>query len=179
MTSLGHYFKGTSSLEDKLGLAAASYELLQSIPLVVRYIRSIPWSSQIAHEEALAEVLLKYLRKQQEAGVVDIIGEPVADGKKRVPVISFTVKGRSAQSVVEAVEGRSDLGFRWGHFYSKRLVDEVLGLSGDGVVRVSMVHYNTLEEIETLVAKLDEEIMKETSAPREAGEGNVVASSDA
>lgn len=110
---------------------------------------------------------------------MEIIGEPTADGRKRVPVISFTVKGRSAQSVVEAVEGRSELGFRWGHFYSKRLVDDVLGLEGDGVVRVSMVHYNTVEEIKILVAKLDEELSKETDAPREVGKENVVASSDA
>lgn len=49
--------------------------------------------------------------------------------------------------MVEGIEARSNFGCRWGHFYSKRLVDEVLGLGeekgGDGVVRVSMVHYNT------------------------------------
>ena len=44
---------------------------------------------------------------------------------------------------MEAVEKESSFGIRWGHFYSKRLVEEFLGLGAEGVVRVSMVHYNT------------------------------------
>ena len=44
---------------------------------------------------------------------------------------------------------------RFGHFYSARLIEK-LGLpSDDGVVRVSMVHYNTLEEVERLTHALD------------------------
>ena len=62
-----------------------------------------------------------------------------------MPVISFTVRGRGSKSIVEGVEKRSNFGCRWGHFYSKRLVEEVLGLGKEGVVRVSLVHYNTGE----------------------------------
>jgi len=70
-------------------------------------------------------------------------------------------------------------GFRWGHFYSKRLVDEVLKLKGDGVVRVSMVHYNTVDEVKALIKALDEEIdTKRDDDMGEVGEDNVVASSD-
>lgn len=65
------------------------------------------------------------------------------DKALRVPVISFSIKGRSSKEVVEKVDGMSNFGIRWGHFYSKRLVDEVLGLGEEGVVRVSIVHYNT------------------------------------
>lgn len=51
----------------------------------------------------------------------------------------------SSRDVVEAVEKASDgkFGFRCGAFYSVRLSEEVLGLDKGGVVRVSMVHYNT------------------------------------
>ena len=44
---------------------------------------------------------------------------------------------------MEEVEKCSEFGIRWGHFYSKRMVDNLLGLREDGIVRVSMVHYNT------------------------------------
>lgn len=75
-----------------------------------------------------------------------IYGVREADKALRVPVVSFTVEGRSSRDVVEGIEARSNFGCRWGHFYSKRLVDDLLGLEGkDGVVRVSMVHYNTGE----------------------------------
>ncbi len=66
-----------------------------------------------------------------------------------MPVVSFSVEGWSSRAVVEGVEARSRFACRWGHFYSKRLVDDVLGLGGEkeGVVRVSMVHYNTGESL--------------------------------
>lgn len=60
-------------------------------------------------------------------------------------MVSFGVRGRGAREVVEGVERRSGFGCRWGAFYSVRLVEGVLGLGGEGVVRVSLVHYNTGE----------------------------------
>lgn len=54
---------------------------------------------------------------------------------------------------MEGIEKRSNFGCRWGHFYSKRLLEEVLGLGEEGVVRVSLVHYNTGELICCLVLR--------------------------
>ena len=61
------------------------------------------------------------------------------------PTVAFLVKGWSARDLVEAVEKDTNFGFRWGAFYSNRLAYELLGLESDGVVRISMVHYNTRE----------------------------------
>lgn len=72
-----------------------------------------------------------------------VFGETAKGSGKRVPVVSFGVKGRSSRELVESVDQGSGFGIRWGHFYSKRLVDEVVGVGDEGVVRVSMVHYNT------------------------------------
>ncbi len=89
----------------------------------------------------MQEVLLSYLRKRED---VTIHGEASANKELRVPVVSFTVKGKSSKDIVDGIESRSNFGCRWGHFYSKRMVDDLLGLGDcDGVVRVSMVHYNT------------------------------------
>lgn len=157
MTSLGHYFKGGYSLEEKLGLAAASYELVQALPRVAGYLSGVGWAGMTDHEVALQETLLKYLRSKPE--VFQIWGEPGSEAHLRVPVVSFTVKDRESKALVEKMEGGSEFGFRWGHFYSLRLVQNVLGLEGEGgVVRVSMLHYNTVEEVEAFVKLLDREI---------------------
>lgn len=92
------------------------------------------------HEQKLQAILLNYLRSRVD---VKIHGEKSGSSALRVPVVSFNVEGRSSKEIVEEVEKCSDFGIRWGHFYSKRMVDDLLDLKVDGVVRVSMVHYNT------------------------------------
>lgn len=141
--TLGHFFKGTATLEDLLGLAAANYELTSSIPVVCNYLSQVPWDTVAKHEEKTQAILIDYLNSRKD---IQIYGEPSSDPNKRVPVISFTVQGRSSKDVVEAVEAKSNFGFRWGSFYSNRLIQEVLGLDpADGVIRVSLLHYNTGE----------------------------------
>ena len=144
LKTIGHFFKPTKTLENKLGLAGANYELTASIPDVCTYLSRTPWEEIAAHEEVLQGVLVEYLKSKPE--VFTIWGEPVADKEKRVPVVSFTVKGRDSKGIVDAIEERSDFACRWGSFYSNRLCEEVLGLDAvDGVVRVSLLHYNTGE----------------------------------
>jgi len=101
------------------------------------------WDAIAAQQETLLSSLLDYLASKGDG--VTVWGERCADPAIRVPTVSFTVKGWSSRELVEAVERVSPrLGIRSGSFYSIRLVREVLELDpADGVVRVSMVHYNT------------------------------------
>ncbi len=142
--SLGHYFHTPAkSLETKLALAASSYELVASIPAVLGYLgpdRKKTWEAISSHEQKIQSILLRFLNSRDD---VKVHGERSESSALRVPVVSFSVEGRSSREIVEAVEKCSDFGIRWGHFYSKRMVDDLLGLRTDGVVRVSMVHYNT------------------------------------
>ena len=72
-----------------------------------------------------------------------------------MPTIAFKVEGRDSAEIVRAVETRTGIGIRYGDFHSRRLVEH-LGLQpGNGVVRVSMVHYNTVDEVDRLLASLD------------------------
>jgi selenocysteine lyase/cysteine desulfurase len=155
LVSLGHYFNPTTTLEDKLGLAGASYELVQSIPAVVDYLKpaSKPdlFDAIAAHEEKLQKILLDFLKSRED---VIIYGEKTSDPKVRVSTISFSVNGWGTKELVETVEKQSDFGFRWGSFYSKRLSDEILQRGEEGVVRASFVHYNSEGEVEEFVRVL-------------------------
>ncbi|KAI8156881.1 Cysteine desulfurase-like protein ustD [Colletotrichum sp. SAR 10_86] len=156
MRSLGHFFNQGDTLEGKLGLAGGSYELVSAVPKVLEYLgtpNSDGWKGKIEQERQLQSTLLEYLNGR---GDVTIYGESDAGIERRVPTISFRVKNWGARELVETVEKETDFGFRWGHFYSYRLLKDVLGLDpSDGIVRVSMVHYNSLEEIKSFVAALD------------------------
>ncbi|KAJ6151324.1 Pyridoxal phosphate-dependent transferase major region subdomain 2 [Penicillium chermesinum] len=155
--SLAHFFKATDTLDLKLNLASANYELTQSIPHVVEYFGSNPaatWAAMAAHEERLQEILLAFLTADER---ITIIGDPSPAQDRRVPVISFIIRGMGSQQLVEAVEARTVYGFRSGHMYSHRLLADVCGLANveDGVVRVSFLHYNTAEaEVRGLVEVL-------------------------
>jgi selenocysteine lyase/cysteine desulfurase len=147
---LSHYFNPTKTLEDKLGFAGSNYECVQSIPQITRYLDGA-FDAITEHEGKLQKILLDFLNSRSDIAVV---GSTSTDSSVRVPTISFTVKGMSSKQLVAEAEKVSNYGFRWGHFYSKRLCDEVLGLEQEGVARVSMVHYNTEEEIHGLVELL-------------------------
>jgi selenocysteine lyase/cysteine desulfurase len=157
LVSLGHYFNPTTTLENKIGLAAASYELVQSIPAIVDYLKPVGKPSLLnsipAHEEKLQKILLDFLSSRKD---ITIYGEKSSDPKIRVSTIAFSVDGWGTRELVETVEKQSDFGFRWGSFYSKRLSDEILKRPGEGVVRASFVHYNTEAEVEAFVKILEQ-----------------------
>jgi len=103
------------------------------------------------HEETLTVRLLDYLNAKPG---VRIIGHPTADRARRVSIVSFTVEGMKSSEIVRQVD-EHHIGIRFGNFYSVRLM-KALGLTAEeGVVRVSMVHYNTTEEVDRLIDALD------------------------
>lgn len=165
LNSLGHYFKSGKTLEEMLGLAAANYECVQAVPEIVKYLQKVGWEGISKQEEEIQEVLLNFLRSKPD--IIKIYGEPSSDRSLRVPVISWRIKGHSSLAVTDAIEARSPYGCRSGHFYSKRLCEEVLGIkdADDGVIRCSLLHYNTKEEVSGLVKVLQEII--------DAGEGKM------
>lgn len=112
LRTLGHFFKSTDTLENLLGLAAANYELTASIPAVISYLQSVPWEAIAEHEEKLQAILIDHLNSKPDA--YQIYGEPVADKTKRVPVISWKVKGRSSKELVEKIDKASNFGCRFG-----------------------------------------------------------------
>jgi selenocysteine lyase/cysteine desulfurase len=72
----------------------------------------------------------------------------VSDRKRlseRVPTVCFTVAGVESATIAGRLSDE-DIGVRFGHMYTPRLLTR-LGLLPGGVVRASLVHYNTLDEI--------------------------------
>ena len=147
MKPLSHFFNKTDSLEDKIGFAGSNYEAVQSIPKIVKYLDGSV-DAITEHEGKLQKILLDFLNSRSD---IKVIGSTSSDSAARVPTVSFVVEGISPKTVVVEAEKISNYGFRWGHFYSKRLCDEILELGPEGVTRVSMVHYNTEDEIRGLV----------------------------
>ena len=163
LDGLYHYFYGKEKVPEKLEPGNTNYELAWGCTGIVDYLDELGGGSGdraaierafddiAAHEETIGERLLAYLRARND---VRVIGPREADRSIRVPTIAFKAEGRDSAEIVRAVD-EDRIGIRFGDFHSRRLVDH-LGLQpGNGVVRVSMVHYNTLAEVDRLIESLD------------------------
>ena len=129
-------------------LGTCQHELLAGFVAAVDYIASVGWDAIRAHERSLGERFLAGL-----PGAVTLHGLPTMEG--RVPTFCFSVPGHTAQSVAEHLAER-DVAVWWGNYYAletmRRLgLDEV-----DGAVRAGIVHYNTAEEVDRLLAGVAE-----------------------
>ena len=113
-----------------------------------------------AHEEALVAPLLDFLTAKPG---VRLIGNPSADRYLRAPTVAFAVGGRDASEIARAVAAHQ-VAIGAGDFYAARCI-EALGLADrGGVVRASMVHYNTADEVTRLIRALDEVIEAPTGS---------------
>ncbi len=166
LASLNHYFI-PATLPYKLQPGNVNYELSYGCIGIGDYLAQVgtrlgstgtprermqaAFDAFEAHENALAETLLRYL--QAKPGV-RVIGRPSALGGQRMPTISFVVAGQHSEAIVRHIDA-FNIGIRFGDFYARRLI-EALGLTEHGgVVRVSIAHYNTAQEIARLIEHLD------------------------
>lgn len=80
-----------------------------------------------------------------------IIGKDTAAAGSRAATIAFTVDGMRSSDVVKKLVEKK-IALRNGHFYAARCL-EALGIQDidDGIVRISLVHYNTTEEVNRLI----------------------------
>lgn len=86
-----------------------------------------------------------------------IIGKSRVTHGDRVPTISFVVDGVQSEDIVRRVDNHR-MGIRFGDFYARRLIEQ-LGLTPHGgVVRVSIAHYNSVDELNRLVEHLTQAI---------------------
>jgi selenocysteine lyase/cysteine desulfurase len=99
----------------------------------------------------LANQLLDTLR---ELPGLRIIGQPHATPRRRAATIAFIPAEKKPSQVVKQLAEKR-IAVRNGHFYARRCI-EALGLAEpeEGIIRVSLVHYNTEEEVNRLLVAL-------------------------
>lgn len=166
LPSLNHFFIGQEVIPYKLQPGNLNYELSYGCMGISDYLLDIgqrlgatgtprqvmqaAFDAFEVQEDLLAETLLAFLRN---APGVRIIGKPRVTAGDRVPTISFVVAGVQSEAIVRRIDAEQ-IGIRFGDFYARHLIEE-LGLTQHrGVVRVSIAHYNTVDEMQRLVEHL-------------------------
>src|SRR5437016_2795201 len=123
------------------------HELLAGFVAAVEYIDSIGWDAIQAHERELGERFLD--------GLPDSCTLYGVDGMdRRVSTFAFNVDGRSPRAVAEHLGDRA-IAVWQGNYYAVEVMKR-LGLEDSGgAVRAGMVHYNTVGEVDRLLAELE------------------------
>ncbi|MCC9625906.1 cysteine desulfurase-like protein [Thalassospira sp. MA62] len=167
LDTLYHYFYGKDKVPGKLEAGNPSYEVAYSVCGIVEYLAELgeragatgslrdkivaAYDAITAQENALTDRLLTYLRGRNDCVV---IGQDDNRHGTRIPTIAFRFDNRNAEDICKAID-KENIAIRFGDFHSRRLI-EYMGLTDNaGVVRVSMVHYNTIEQVDRLTAAFD------------------------
>jgi cysteine desulfurase family protein (TIGR01976 family) len=152
-----HRFEtGTPSFEAQAGFAATVDYLAwlggevarEALTRRERIVAALDAATE--YERALGDRLLAGLFRLNR---VRLYGPDTMDA--RVPTFAFTVEGHHPDAVAQHLADRGV--FAWsGHFYAVEVIAR-LGLEETGgLVRVGLCHYNTAEEVDRVLAALEE-----------------------
>tara|TARA_B100000989_G_scaffold110487_1_gene81060 strand:- start:10275 stop:11534 length:1260 start_codon:yes stop_codon:yes gene_type:complete len=99
------------------------------------------------HEEELTNPILDYLKQSKN---FKLIGKSKIINKNRAPTISFTSRNVTSKKLSEILVA-NNIATRNDNFYAWRCLN-ALGIdTKDGVVRISLTHYNKKEEVNKLI----------------------------
>ncbi|MDP6162903.1 MAG: aminotransferase class V-fold PLP-dependent enzyme, partial [Candidatus Thioglobus sp.] len=102
------------------------------------------------HEKEIANPLLDYLNSRSD---IRLIGKKRIENKDRAPTIAFTMNNKSSKDLSSELV-KYGIATRNDNFYAWRCL-KALGIDvDDGVVRTSMVHYNTQKDVGNLINAL-------------------------
>lgn len=165
-----HYFFAADDIAHKLNPAGPQHEMIASLSGISDYLDAVadhhlaePPNDPLArsravfelfadHEERLAVRFAEFLASKPG---VRVIGPAGGAKRDRVATFSFvTDQHRSAALPPLTLADR--VGLSNGHFYAKRLI-EAVGIedADDGVVRASMAHYTSDDDLDKLIGVLD------------------------
>ncbi|HEX5496108.1 MAG TPA: cysteine desulfurase-like protein [Mycobacteriales bacterium] len=143
------YEVGTLPLELLAGAVAAVDHLSALDDRAQGSRRDRVLASMDALEAYEAEVLARLVEGMRRLPRVTVLGAP----SQRTPTVSFTVDGMKPRAVTEELARRGICA--WDGDYSAHELFEALGVAElGGAVRVGLVHYNTVHEVDRLLDAL-------------------------
>jgi cysteine desulfurase family protein (TIGR01976 family) len=165
-----HFFFAEDDIPQKLMPGGYNHELTAALSGITEYLDALHhhhfesprnalherlgevYGLIAAHEERLARGFLEFLDSKPQ---VRLVGRREADRERRVPTFSMVVEGRDSGELPPLLAAHK-VAIDNGDFYAARLIRD-LGLKEQGgVVRASMVHYNSEADLERLIRHLDQ-----------------------
>ena len=103
------------------------------------------------HEEEVANPILEYLSNRDD---LKLIGKNKIFDKNRAPTISFISNKLTSKKISEILV-KNKIATRNDNFYAWRCLDALKIDTSDGVVRLSLTHYNSIDDVDKLLFALN------------------------
>ena len=103
------------------------------------------------HEETIANPILKYLNERKD---LNLIGKNKIENKDRAPTISFYSNKKTSKEISNTLL-KYKIATRNDNFYAWRCLEHLGIDTDDGVVRLSMTHYNNYNDTENVLKALE------------------------
>jgi len=170
LANQGHYFQAENDFQRRLCPGGTNYELSAGAAGIGDYLDRVHEHHQpganvdrreridqvfglfSAHEAEMADRIAAFLVGRKE---VRLAGRGAPAERARVGVFSFTVDGRDSREIPAALRDHK-IGIHADDFYAARCIDALGARPQNGVVRVSLVHYNSAEDVERLFTALEQ-----------------------
>jgi len=104
-----------------------------------------------AHENSITQPILSYLDGHAK---VQLIGKAHVNDNDRAPTIAFKPLKQSSAALASSLQ-KAGIGTENGNFYAHRLISDLGFDADDGVVRISLLHYDRNQEVERILLELD------------------------
>ncbi len=103
------------------------------------------------HEATIANPILKYLYERKD---LNLIGKNKIENKNRAPTISFYSNKKTSKEISNTLH-KFKIATRNDNFYAWRCLEHLGVDTNDGVVRLSMTHYNNYDDTENVLKALE------------------------
>ena len=103
------------------------------------------------HEEEVGNPILEYISNRDD---LKLIGKNKIFDKNRAPTISFISKKLTSKKISEILV-KNKIATRNDNFYAWRCLDALKIDTSDGVVRLSLTHYNSKDDVNKLLFALN------------------------
>ena len=169
LASQSHYFLDDRDFQRRLCPGGTNYELTAAAAGIGDYIdhvhrRHFPGANTnfqgrldqtfdlfATHESAQGRRIEDFLTSKPD---VRLVGRGAPADRERVSVFSFTVNGRDSREIPKILHERK-IGIYADDFYAARCIDALGVRQQHGVIRVSLVHYNSPEDVDRAIEQLD------------------------
>lgn len=169
LANQSHYFLGEDDFQRRLCPGGLNYELTAASAGIAAYLNEVHshhfpdanvdtqerldqvFALFANHERALSRSIADFLASKP---AVRLAGGRMAGRRERVGVFSFLIDGRDSLDIPKKLRSHK-IGLYADDFYAARCIDALGARPHNGFVRASLVHYNSADDIERLIAHLE------------------------